>query len=572
MKKNSIYLGENSTTEIDIIISKNTYLPAKLVLNNKSFPKIEFSDENTIKIIKENKKKLKDSLTFVYKSRRYTAIDNQFDYSIIHSSMIIESEVVNKKEYSFTSIRFYLTNLNNYMLYGNIETKIENDNIIRNINIPKFDVQINYHGESIRFFNKYICDTKKEDRAFVVDEYPCLIIESKNGFKIENIQSFCHDVCMIFSFITGSPCHPLYTWISKDNSYYQSCYFPVPNIKETEIEFHLEYILKFKDLCNKNYFETIIKNYYSKDKNLLFKKLFSRFYYLMISNNEWEYALLGYISIYEKYISKTSKKITRKNIIPVETIETVKAQLIGKIKTEINDVDFKIIKDIIDSFNDKITLEQKKERNFREKHLEWINSLDKTLISIFNFTEEEFKTIKKLRDNIAHSNVIEYQNYDFNDLFKIVNKLKLIILYIIYNNMGLENSYIIKNLSSTMNKLKRNSNIDFISLKRATGIVPFLLVSKEDFDYFADQNYHDVVIEISKENNQLHYNINRENTKKVNNKWEDLNQNKFSDIRAFLRYLYNNINIEIKYSPGYIETDEGDILEINGTSLIEIMK
>ncbi len=569
MKKNSLFLGETNDTDINLIISENDYRPAILSLNNKHFPKIIPQDDQIMKLLKESQNKYKDSIRFVYNNRRYSALNNQFDFSVIYAETIIEADINNIEDIQIQSVRYYLSNFNRYILDGNISNKFENSEFTRKISMPEFSTKINYKNLEVSIFNKYLFDTEKNDRKFKIDEYPVIEYRTNDKFEFYDIVSFSHDLSMIFTYLTGYECYPMHIWVSDDNSYYRSLYKPVPTIRDINIVTSHEFIFKFKDLCEKNDFSKIFTNYYSNERFIKFKKLYSRFYYLYSSQNEWEYELLGYLSVFEKSISNIQKYKYIDIEIKKNIIDTVKNSLLTEFKKNRN-IDYEPIEKSVLNYKEKLTYQKKHFLTFREKYLVWIENLDQTLNSIFSFDEREFKIIKKLRDDIAHSNSIDYSDYDISKIFEIIEKMKLILLYLIYTDLGFDLKRIISNLHSTMNPILRKSNIDKVALKRASGRIPFIKINNHDFKYFAEHNLMYLVVEKKTENTDINYLINKSFTENVNNSWINDDGKQFHNIRDFLKDLYKPNNIEINFSSGYVETKDGLLKDVHGLCIIDI--
>lgn len=177
----------------------------------------------------------------------------------------------------------------------------------------------------------------------------------------------------------------------------------------------------------------------------------------------WEYKAFGYISLLDAYanaISKRDKLVTKTQR---ESERAVIGARIIAIKPALTCQQLKEIEKVLAS-----TLADKETwPTFKEKYEYMLKSTDAIITEVINITGDDFKTIKKARDAIAHNDAIELAKYPYDKIQPVIEKITLLLTYRALNEFGISPDEFLRSFHNTINRLHYIEGLNLISLQKA---------------------------------------------------------------------------------------------------------
>ena len=108
-------------------------------------------------------------------------------------------------------------------------------------------------------------------------------------------------------------------------------------------------------------------------------------------------------------------------------------------------------------------------------------STDDDVVKIINISDENFKLIKKVRDNVAHGNEIGLDHSELQQISVVISRIELLLTYWAFIDFGLSKMDFLKGLNNPFNRLRNLTQINAKHLARVTGTAEFFQVSPEVF-------------------------------------------------------------------------------------------
>lgn len=155
----------------------------------------------------------------------------------------------------------------------------------------------------------------------------------------------------------------------------------------------------------------------------------------------WEYRLLAYVSLLDKYANWHARTATVPN-----KWDELKSEVV-KIAPQL---DATAVKAIIKAAKSLLSHPSP----FGAKYDFSIRQTDIDILKIISMSDAEFKIIKSVRDRIAHGENPDVSEDDFPSVNNVVSKIALLLTYWTFLYFGLERADFLKALNSTQNKLR----------------------------------------------------------------------------------------------------------------------
>lgn len=228
-------------------------------------------------------------------------------------------------------------------------------------------------------------------------------------------------------------------------------------------------------LFDHNKWNAIFTNYFLV-KTQEFSSVWARVAGMFGYADYWEYRLLAYVSLLDKFVSSYADKYKKK-------ISNSKFdKLLASITIAIND--FKesmpagaanIAEDNAEVFASLTRQTDTAFRNsqfasFEEKFDFAMNEMDSNVKGIINLSTDDFDHLKRLRNRIAHGDEPNVRDgHDLTYEMSLCDKVTLLLLYWVYQDFGFNDADFIRFLGNGFHPLTRQANLDKFVLHKVTG-------------------------------------------------------------------------------------------------------
>lgn len=547
------------------INQNNNFVSGELILSPSKLPKLRIiesvmNNEKLYSLLsKKNNLKL---ITCKSGNENFTLIDCDIYDDLIYPKYIILGNPFTKYiDLKFNGAYICLKNFNEWFI-NKREIKNSVKGFKNNISMKAFKFKIKTRtNRIIEISNRYNCVPKQDDidkQKIFIEEFPTIIIKPiDDSFSLDEIINFDYDIRMIFSFLIGEYSNTLYLWgsIKDENGYNQllPIYYSCNYILTNGLSNYREGLMQYRYLIENKKFKPIFSNYFS---NINFTKVWSRLFGILSYSGIWQYEILGYVSILNKYVESYSKG--KGEVFPESSFKYIKDGLVKKLeellkdikKTDTNENISKTIKNSI------LKIPNTDIVSFQDKFDLWFSKINNDIKQIINFTKADFKVLKEIRDAAAHGKNIDY-GYDLTGIYKLNYKLTLLLYHLVYLDLGLSGSDFLQNLSLSIHSLIRNSDINQKHLDRVSGRIDFIKVDDTTFAKIKLCKKYDIILEKNIEKEL--YIFNYELTKFLQNNWPKVSDT-FHDVRDYIKHLYSgNVN-EVIYKTAYIENKNEAIM------------
>lgn len=448
LTSNPIKLTENQTITVKVKSSNGDFFNTDISL--------EYGRPPSIQLILEGERELtvhpyKDELKGDY------YISSFYDHSFIHHAIFKYLFFGKANKDQIKKVYFTFPELSSYF-HQELDYTIDNEiNISGNLKIEPLEVRINNLGLSVKIHQGYNLKSNDDYTGFSFKNIMYFSFESDIALSFQDIEKLMYESISLLTWVTGYPVSPDSIELSDGN---KNAYLYLPlvkKIKKYDVSFHKSFMhVKFF----REYFQTICSNFFEKKD--IFKDIWSRTLPLFDFTGVLEYEVMLYASILDKYFTHK-----------VDKLHKVKLPNYSKYISEIdkffkdND-DFKKIlsgTNLLDKIKAKRLFQFKDRLTFVEKQEFYFRHIGDERLKIF-INNDDFKKIKSIRDRAAHG---LKENLDTDDVCKYLWKVKLLTMYFIYKDLGIEEDDFFKMLSITFHPIAVNCELDKYLLDIATG-------------------------------------------------------------------------------------------------------
>jgi hypothetical protein len=535
MKDNELYFGKTLEEHVTILVGDTIELRGELRINPGKLPavffdRMNYSNSDMIAIKESN------ALINCHGSKHHYSLLNcaVYDGSIYPKYILSDYS----QEYKITGFHIYLSGFNDWIdpLKG---FDIDDDCIKKDISIPKFNLDVQIDGKrKVTFSNEYNCDIKQNksnDRQTVVDEY-ITIKEFWNDFElsIDEIRDLILKTQRLFCLLTGFNLNIEYTWVICSNNDQGLTWVPFYFVHSFNERMQLsswhDAMLSSRYLFNSNKWSTIFTRYFRSTN--IFSDLWVRLVAMTGYEGFWEYEILGYVSILNRYVEMQCKNKCNK----LDDIEynNLKKCILNSVDQYA--VDNKLVGNgVIESIkNDVQTIPNSDIVTFNDQFKSVISSLDSRISEILRFSEADFKRLKKIRDAVAHGKGIENTSGDYTVESKLKDKLFLLLMHFAYLDLGLTVEDQIDCLYHTWHPAKRNADINEKKLDLESGYVKEIEIEAHNFPERDTKSLY--VLEFDSSRNKYAANI--EKTEIVNAGHNNPLFTGLNDMKEWVKLLY----------------------------------
>lgn len=444
---NPIKLTENQKISVKVKSSKGDFFNTDISL--------EYGRPPSIQLWLEGEKELK-AHPYRDDHRGDYYISDFYDHSFANHAIFKYLFFGKANKNQIKKVYFTFPDLSSYF-YQELDYTLDNEiNISGNLKIKPLEVRINNLNLSVKIHQRYNLKPNDDHTGFSFKNIMYFSFESDTALSFKDIENLMYESISLLTWVTGYPISPDSIEVSDgDNSAY--LYLPVvKKLKKYDVSFP-------KSFMNKNflreYFSTICINYFEKKE--IFKDIWSRTLPLFDFSGVIEYEVMLFASILDKYFTYQVDKFHKVTSINY-------SKYISKVDQFFKENDaFKEIlagTDLADTLEAKALFPKKKRLTFIEKKEIYFNHIGDERLKIF-INNDDFKKIKAIRDRAAHG---LKEKFDTDIVYKYLWKVKLLTMYFIYMDLGIEEDDFFKMISTTFHPIALNCEIDKYLLDIAT--------------------------------------------------------------------------------------------------------
>ncbi|KXO12451.1 hypothetical protein AKG98_3644 [Moritella sp. JT01] len=406
-----------------------------------------------------------------------------FDNAIFPSVFIRGKE----KRAKFKKVYLLLQGLSQWM-DSNGSFELTDSEIIRKRDTRTFDAEVNLGGKKISLSNEHWCDTKHvKDNNYQLNQYSLLRIESKNSsWSITELIAIISDIRTFFTLLLGHSIGVEYVLDTTTKNTKQSIYFVNATRDTSEDILPRKCFVPSSFLFKENKWQELLQGYFSSN-NEKYKNIWARISGMLSYEGFWEYRILAYVSLVDRYVSifakneekslslglfKKYRRVARTSLEKVKSECSLGAEDKEKFNAVIDSMCIQVNQNIqntsIPSFNKKFDLK--------------VSRTNPNIIEVLGFKDDDFRHLKQLRNTVAHGDEPKIQN-EGNITYEVTvtNKIVLLLRYWAFIDMGFTHSEFIGFLGNWMYPITQQAQINRVSLDIASGKYLFLKTNKTNF-------------------------------------------------------------------------------------------
>jgi len=287
------------------------------------------------------------------------------------------------------------------------------------------------------------------DDGHLIKDSVLFSIESTTALSISKMRRYTTDLLALLSILLGTPASISSVGVKSDNDSSGYAFFPYYE-PETDAgtgtrkkESH-DYFLK-KRIFEANW-QAIVQNFFPSE---LRDPLWLRLSGMKRYNDFWEYKVLGYVTLWEAYVSSQTQSLGKKTIaIPTKAVKRFHEKL-DMNKLTLTSEQVQGVKDLAD------LVFQTREYTLQEKTEIVISQTDPDIVKIINLSSDAFARLRKIRDEIAHGDIITIPPDEHPLLATRIENLTLLLTYFAFIEFGLKKDDFLACLRSTWNRMVR---------------------------------------------------------------------------------------------------------------------
>lgn len=392
-----------------------------------------------------------------------------------------------------------------------------------------------------------------------------LVFEFDNVITFSEIEKYLYKSKNLFTWITGFPIKVSKIEVS-DGENRGALY--IPTIKDTS-EHDLSYPNSFM-LADRlrDHFVKICESYFVKN-TFEFESIWSRTIPLYNFNGVLEYETMLYTAILDKYCSH---KVDQLNL-DTKLDEDEYIELMGKLSASISG-DKKLVETLskgvlADLSNVKVLSEVLPNRSaatFKQKVKKYLNYIGKYVTEVF-FSNNDLHFIKDVRDRAAHGEVEQFTTDHVSNLYW---KLRMLVIYFIYKDLGLSDDDFLKIISFTLHPLVLNCDTDKFKLDTKLDKAIALPVSESEFSELLAKPGLQLVLT----RNENVYEVHKEYTVKLSDYFhvETLVDRKINRLDEYVQTLLDNPKLTAKFTGNAYAIHRGKSHKLHSIVLVDTVK
>ncbi len=297
-------------------------------------------------------------------------------------------------------------------------------------------------------------------------------IESTMPLSISKVRRYTTDLLALLSILLGSPASISSVGVKSDHGSSGYVFFPYyePEAEAgTRKKESHDYFLK-KPIFEANW-QTIVQNFFASE---LRDPLWLRLSGMKRYKDFWEYKVLGYVTLWEAYVSSQTQNLGKKDLaIPTKAVKRFHEKL-DENKFSLTNEQVLGVKALAGS------VFQSREYTLQEKTEIVISQTDPDIVKIINLSSAALVRLRKIRDAIAHGDVITIPSGEHPLLSTRIEKLTLLLTYYAFIEFGLKKDDFLACLCSTWTRMVRGASLNQAHLDKVIGAAEFITLTSEN--------------------------------------------------------------------------------------------
>ncbi|WP_298770794.1 HEPN domain-containing protein [uncultured Shewanella sp.] len=451
--------------------------------------------------------------SFTCKSEKYTY--QLLDCDVLNDVIIPRFLIRGKKTRTkFKKVNLLFQGLSQWMdTDGKFE--LSDNKIIKTRESKVFNTEIVTGERRFSLSNEHWCEIKSVGaNNNQIYEYTLLTVEAKNfSWSSAELLEIISDIRTFFTLLLGHYTGLEYVLDASDNNSIDSIYFLNATRDVSKEILQRECFAQSSQLFYKERWQGILQGYFSS-RNDQYRNLWSRISGMLSYEGFWEYRILAYVSLVDRYVSlyaeNEEKSLSKKQFKKYRRAARSSLEFI-KSECEIKDEnERKIFDDVINSMCKQIgeNIQNTSIASFNEKFDLALSKTNNNIIEILDFDKNDFNHLKRIRNCVAHGDEPTIENDgDITYEVTITNKLALLLRYWAFVDIGFSFSEFIAYLTNWMYPITRQARISKSALDAASGNYHFIKVNKTNFKRAKQYRNNCLVFDYVKASDTLRVNI-----------------------------------------------------------------
>lgn len=452
-------------------------------------------------------------------------------------------------------VHFIVPELSSYF-HQELDYHLDSDaNISGNLKIEPLESRIDHLGLSIKIHQGYSLKSNEDHTGFSFKNIIYFSFESDTTLSFQDIENLMYKATGLLTWVTG---YPITVESIDVSDGVKSGYLYLPLVKKLKT-YNLSFPNSFMQVgFLRENFQTICSNYF--DKKEIFGEIWSRTLPLFDFTGILEYEVMLFASILDKYFSY---QVTKSTSDKIENYDSYLLK-IGKFLQENDQLkdllkNTKLLENI--KLNElKKVFPESKFQSFLSKQKEYFRMVNNDDLKII-IGKNDFSKIISIRDNAAHGT---REKLPTEDVLKYSWKVKLLTMYLIYKDLGIQNDDFFRMISNTFHPIILQCEIDKDLLDLKTGKIIYITLSRCENEKMKSRDTKIKVFNKKKD----HYFFNSELSQKAHDYFSEdiiteIDQARFYSYEKYIQYLIDKNNIDIKarlYSRAYLKEKPSNTL------------
>jgi hypothetical protein len=287
---------------------------------------------------------------------------------------------------------------------------------------------------------------------------------------LQTVRDKVTDLACLFGILLSRPVNVVGVWVTKGGGPAMGLYFPFYKATDSQGGHGVreQCLLPCSELDGL-WQEVLQRFFISNLRGLIWRRLAGMQRY----DDFWEYRVLGYVSLLDQMTDRMSggKK---------EKVKAVNPQKLELFKQKLSALPMRLTDEqsgqVIDAA--KAAFAVKRGLTFQERFSLALENTEPDFVKILNFSAIDFPVIKTLRDQVAHADHISGIDGDLTPILTIVNKIRLLLSWWFFDEMGVDLETFAYGIDQRFNELRRESGLDAVHLARVAKSARFIRVSE----------------------------------------------------------------------------------------------
>lgn len=545
MQNDELHFSENIELNVDVYIDENFITKGVFIIKSNAVPFLSFDFPGMLEL--KRTKGFKGTESVIRCSHKNDVF--LLHSCSIHSNCIYPKFIIkNNAHHSYSKIYISIPGLFTFF-NGPNGFHAESGRLSKEIKSEFLNAKFKHNKAEYKLTISHYFSISHNENDTTISEDSTICIEKNNDIlSLEEAQKLSIRMVNFFSLILGAGLSIKYVSLGGENTTYSPFYFPYRYSGTNNITYQAKALITHPLNITNDQWALIFNNYFSDENSSEFEDVWTRLVSMHSYNGYWEYKILGFASILDIYSQQLVDSSTKVRI-PPSKMKEIKNDLISLLdeKAKLLELNNPIHKIILDSLSKHIkNFKNTITPNFQERYQYALKTIDNDLLEIINFTEQDFITIKKIRDAAAHGIPIEFTSDKEKDnspskINILLNKLALLLTCLAFKKLGITEKHFAQMISASHNNIKMNALLDELKLDIYIGEGKVIDVDYDTFSKMSDIFAFDFPVLENKKTNSLSF-FNPELIDIMEN-FKTSRGRTFS-TESFCNYIYKNYHLD----------------------------